>query len=337
MCKAVFIMSQSQIVEWKQFARREGFAMEWKRNIRKAAVLAASLCMVFSGAILGNTERVAEARAQVRVADREMKKSRDYQSSPIYERAHRIIYGMNPPQGPDGRIRIAIVINGDENIIVKNRVKDEIYAQLRRKFPREEFAVMKGTDITTKLLQYAEDQFYDDRGTAVVSNSADGSNRSVRPDSGIVSGVLHGVTDFLYGASGTSRSGHDTTMTKHERLDVDSVPVRMQPRGMADLKRDDYVRAGRECDYDYVFVATLTNGAAVDTKHNFVVFNSITNHKNIWLRLRFVDTDSGDYLYRNDIAVEGETHNGSRDSGRILQRAVREAMKEALDDIDVTY
>ena len=105
---------------------------------------------------------------------------------------------------------------------------------------------------------------------------------------------------------------------------------------MADLRRSDYVRAGRECDYDYVFVATLTNGAAVDTKHNFVLFNSITNHKNIWLRLRFVDTESGDYLYRNDIAVQGEAHNGSRDSGRILQRAVREAMKEALDDISVT-
>lgn len=310
-------------------------AMEW--SIKKAILLTVSLCTMFCVSIFGGFEQTVEARAQVRVADREMKKSRDYQSSPLYERAHRIIYGLNPPQGPDGRIRIAIVINGDENIIVKNRVKDEIYAQLRRKFPREEFAVMKGTDITTKLLQYAEDQFYDDRGTASVTSSVDGSTGTVRPDSGVVSGVLHGVTDFLYGASGTSRPGHDTHMTKNERLDVDGVPVRMQPRGMADLRRSDYVRAGRECDYDYVFVATLTNGAAVDTKHNFVLFNSITNHKNIWLRLRFVDTESGDYLYRNDIAVQGEAHNGSRDSGRILQRAVREAMKEALDDISVTY
>ena len=196
---------------------------------------------------------------------------------------------------------------------------------------------MKGTDVTTKLLQYAEDKFYEDRGTAMVSSTADGSTGTARPDSGIVSGVLHGVTDFLYGAAGTSRPGHDTHITKNDRLDVDGVPVRIQPRGIADLRREDYVRAGRECDYDFVFVATLTNGAAVDTKHNFVLFNSITNHKNVWLRLRFVDTSSGDYLYRNDIAVEGEAHNGSRDSGRILQRAVREAMKEALADIEVTY
>lgn len=295
------------------------------------------LCVVFCTVMFSSFGNIANARAHVSVAEREMKKSRDYQKSDLYERARRIIYGQNPPSGPEGRVRIAVVINGDENIIVKNRVKDEIYAQLRKKFPREEFAVMKGTDITTKLLQYAEDQFYDDRGTATVSSSADGSTGTARPDSGVVSGVLHGVTDFLYGATGTSRPGHDTQMTKNERLDVDGVPVRMQPRGMADLRRSDYVRAGRECDYDYVFVATLTNGAAVDTKHNFVLFNSITNHKNIWLRLRFVDTESGDYLYRNDIAVQGEAHNGSRDSGRILQRAVREAMKEALDDITVSF
>ncbi len=299
----------------------------------KTIFLAVSLC----AAMLANFAQIVEARAQVSVAEREMKKSRDYQKSELYERARRIIYGQNPPSGPEGRVRIAIVINGDENIIVKNRVKDEIYQQLRKKFPREEFAVMKGTDVTTKLLQYAEDKFYEDRGTAMVSSTADGSTGTARPDSGIVSGVLHGVTDFLYGAAGTSRPGHDTHITKNDRLDVDGVPVRIQPRGIADLRREDYVRAGRECDYDFVFVATLTNGAAVDTKHNFVLFNSITNHKNVWLRLRFVDTSSGDYLYRNDIAVEGEAHNGSRDSGRILQRAVREAMKEALADIEVTY
>ena len=152
----------------ENFGEGRRFAMKW--NIRKAFLLTVSLCAILGSGIIGNFDQTVEARAQVRVADREMKKSRDYQSSPLYERAHRIIYGMNPPQGPDGRVRIAIVINGDENIIVKNRVKDEIYAQLRRKFPREEFAVMKGTDITTKLLQYAEDQFYDDRGTASVTS-----------------------------------------------------------------------------------------------------------------------------------------------------------------------
>ena len=111
----------------------------------------------------------------MRVADREMKKSRDYQSSPLYERAHRIIYGMNPPQGPGGRVRIAIVIDGDEDLIAENRVKDEIYTQIRKKFPREEFAVMKGTDVMTKLLQYEEDKGDDwerwsAQGTSYVQN-----------------------------------------------------------------------------------------------------------------------------------------------------------------------
>ena len=275
--------------------------------------------------------------ASIRVADREMKKSRDYYPSPLYERARRIIYGMNPPAGPEGRVRIAVVINGDENIIVHDRVKDEIYQQLRKKFPREEFAVMKGSDVKTRLLQYAEAIYYDERGTVDVSTAYDGSTKSHRPDSGPVSAVIHGVHDFLFGAVGTSRAEHSMSAAKHERLDTDGVRVGMQPRGMADLRREDFVRVGRECDYDYLFIATLTNGDAVDEKHNFVLFNSITNHKNLWLRLRFVDTESGNYLYRNDIAVQGETHNGSRDGGRILQRAVREAMHEALDDIEVTY
>lgn len=294
------------------------------------AAMAVSTCWL--------TTDVAEAgRASVRVADREMKKSRDYHPSPVYERARRIIYGMNPPAGPEGRVRIAIVINGDENIIVHDRVKDEIYQQLRKKFPREEFAVMKGSDVKTRLLQDAEDMFYDERGNVDVSVDYDGSTKSRRPDAGPISSILHGVTDFVFGSNGTARNAHEAKVTKKERLDTDGVRVGMQPRGMADLRREDYVRAGRACDYDYVFVATLTNGEAMDERHNFVLFNSVTNHKNLWLRLRFVDMDSGNYLYRNDIAVQGETHNGSRDSDRILQRAVRKAMREALDDIEVTY
>ncbi len=126
--------------------------MEWKRNLRKTMVLAFISCLLCCTGIFESFAQVAEARAQVRVAEREMKKNRGYQSSPLYERAHRIIYGMNPPQGPEGRIRIALVIDGDEDLIVEDRVKDEIYAQVRRKFPREEFAVMKGTDVMTKLL-----------------------------------------------------------------------------------------------------------------------------------------------------------------------------------------
>ncbi len=259
-------------------------------------MLTTLLCMVFCITILSNFEQTAEARAQVRVADREMKKSRDYQSSPLYERAHRIIYGMNPPQGPGGRIRIAIVIDGDEDLIVENRVKDEIYAQLRKKFPREEFAVMKGTDIMTKLLQYEEDKGYREW-----SSSSSDDNRAVRA------------------------------------LDKDGLPIyAQQPNNIAYVSREDFVRAGRECDYDYIFAVTVSHGNYYKEAHEFIVYHSTTHKKSVWLRVRLVDVESGDYLYRNDVVAYGET-GGATGRARKYQWGVREAMKEVLDDISVTY
>lgn len=323
----------------------------------KTIFLAVSLC----AAMLANFAQIVEARAQVSVAEREMKKSRDYQKSELYERARRIIYGQNPPSGPDGRVRIAIVINGDENIVVHNRVKDEIYQQLRKKFPREEFAVMKGTDVKTKLLQYAEDQFYGERGTATLVNRRTQSKTNSSGISGAF-GIVKSITDAAVGAAagGTSASGSGSGDSrdysgsgsvnnsstdynrntiveyKDDRLDVDGLPVGRQPRGMADLRRADYVRAGRECDYDYIFVATFSNGEYDEEHHWWVLYNSVTRKKDVWLRLRFVDVESGEYLYRNDIVAQGET-GGSSGKSRMMQRAVREAMKEALADIEVTY
>ena len=229
-----------------------------------------------------------------RIAQREMKKSKNYQASPVYDRAHQIIYGNEPVIGAGDRPRIAVVINGDERMVVEDRVKNEIYSQLRQKFPREYFALMKGTDINTVLLQRAEDMYYDNRPTAKVS---------------------------------------ETIVNKEDRVDVDGLPVDFQPRGLADMKREDFVWAGQTCGYDYVFVATLTAGRDRDDKHNFVLANSITNHQNVWMRLRFVDVGSGNYLYRNDIAVQGIAHNGGR-SGRVLQRAIQKAMEEAMNDLD---
>ena len=98
--------------------------------------------------------RTAEASATIRVANRELKRNkRPPTQTDIYERAHRIIWSGG--KSYDDRVRIAVVINGDENIIVEDRVKNQVYSQLRNKFPRENFAVMKGTDVNTKLLQYA--------------------------------------------------------------------------------------------------------------------------------------------------------------------------------------
>jgi hypothetical protein len=280
----------------ENFGEGRRFAMKW--NIRKAFLLTVSLCAILGSGIIGNFNQTVEARAQVRVADREMKKSRDYQKSDLYERARRIIYGQNPPSGPEGRVRIAIVIDGDEDLIVENRVKDEIYSQLRKKFPREEFAVMKGTDVMTKLLQYEEDKGDDwERWSPTGESNA--------PD---------------------------------RALDKDGLRIQpQQPNNISYVSRSDFVRAGRECDYDYIFAVTVSHGNYYEESHNFVVYNSKTYKKSVWLRVRFVDLASGDYLYRRDIVAYGETGGVGTGRARKYQWGVREAMKEVLDDISVTY
>ena len=277
---------------------------------------------------------VSDAEAAPRapqLAQREMKKSKDYQNSPVYDRAHQLIYGGEPAIGPGDRPRIAVVVNGDERVVVEDRVKNEIYSQLRLKFPREYFALMKGTDVNTVLLQRAEDMYYDNRPTAKISERMNGSRQRTDADTNGVSHVIHGVGDFLFGERRSSKSV--VVKEKEDRVDIDGLPVDFQPRGIADMRREDFVWAGQTCGYDYVFVVTLTAGRDMDYKHNFVIANSVTNHQNLWMRVRFVDVDSGNYLYRNDIAVQGKVHNGSR-NGKGLQAAVHKAMEEAMNDLD---
>lgn len=276
----------------------------------------------------------AEA-AGVRVADRELKRNKSDDSSGVYERAHSIIWNRRGGnQAVDDRVRIAVVINGDENIVVEDRIKNQIYSQLRKKFPIENFAVMKGTDVNTRLLEEAEDRYYDNRGTFTVSREA--TKRLHGTPSGPVSAVLGGVGDFLIGRRKAQDAGIGSPVTKTDKLDIDGMAVGLQPRGLADMRKSDYVAVGRELGYDYVFVVTMSNGMSENDKHNFVVFNSTSNHKNVWLRVRFVDVANNAYLYRNDIPAQGETHNGTI-NGRILERSIEKAMKEAMDDIAVEY
>lgn len=273
--------------------------MGW--NTWNKILLAASLCMITCVTLLAGFENVVEARAHVSVAEREMKKSRDYQKSDLYERARRIIYGQNPPSGPEGRVRIAIVIDGDEDLIVENRVKDEIYTQIRKKFPREEFAVMKGTDVMTKLLQYEEDK-------------GDGWER--------------------WSSTGESNA-------PDRALDKDGLRIQpQQPNNISYVSRSDFVRAGRECDYDYILAVTVSHGNYYEEKHTWFPVPPITSttmKKSVWLRVRFVDLESGDYLYRRDVVAYGETGGAGTGRARKYQWGVREAMKEVLDDINVTY
>ena len=218
----------------------------------------------------------------LQTADREMKRDRYYTPSSLYERSHALIYGRGRSYGADGRPTIAVIINGDETILAEERVKSEIYSMLRKKFPREDFALLKGNRIITKLLQHMEDE---------------------------------------YGSIGKIDK---SSLDDHSTQDI------------IDLRREDYVRAGQECGYDYVFVATLSHGEERSESHDFLIFSNKTNKKNVWLQVRLIDLASGDYLYRNDLVLTGKTHSG-RVNGRVMQRSVHKAMKEAMDDIEISY
>ena len=370
-----------------------------------AAFFAVSSFLFLPGIGQESGIQLAEASG-IRTADRELKKDKNYESSDIYGRGHHIIYGGRKPY--DDRVRIAVVINGDENIIVEDRVKNQIYSQLRAKFPRDNFAVMKGTDVNTRLLQYSEELYYDQRETAETQDNAyesktssmfgsitgyagrsfrrfdndysglrniadsgttgnsynsylnpaydeDGNliydehrvgenngnyNRNVGIDDvGNLVGDSHGLDvggSATFGMGTQKRAAEWSKVRKPSKVDVDGMPVGMQPRGIADMQRMDYVRAGRECEYDYVFVLSFSNGKAKVYPHNFGLFNTHTIDKNVWLRIRLVDVNTGDYVYRNDIVAMGKTTNGYV-NGRVIERSVQKAVKEALDDLALEY
>lgn len=257
----------------------------------------------------------AQSAAQIRRAEREMKGSKDEQKSWLYERARRIIYGNHPPA--DDRVRIAVLINGDENIIVHDRVKNEVYQQLREKFPRGDFALMKGTDLETKLLSYAEIESKNNGW------SSTGSNPNLYNTSG--------QSDF----GGYGELNQQPGSSYSRKLDVDGLPIHgFRPTGIAYMTLDDFIRAGRECAYDYIFLTTFSEGGYDVEKHNFIVYHSATRKKNVWMRIRFVDVNAGEYLYRNDIVTQGKT-GGPTGKPRMMQMPVRAAMEEALNDLEI--
>ncbi|BAL84525.1 hypothetical protein SELR_28170 [Selenomonas ruminantium subsp. lactilytica TAM6421] len=357
---------------------------------------------------------IAEARTnsmQVGVMERELKKQKKPgEYAELNQRLHEVIMGLERPRKED-RVRIAVIINGDENMVVEDRIKNQVYSRLREKFPIDYFAVYKGTDINSKLLQYAEDIYYDQREYATTRDTEYNHSKTDRGINASVNGLknifktatnsshaantattiagtktgnprrfigndtdadgdydstqyISDTNDDTYNSNinsdtngtgnsnsntdhkgwgakvgvgfGTSTvSGDESRVTKSSKVDIDGVPVGNRPRGLADMRRMDYVRAGRECNYDYVFVMTLSNGKGKIYNHDLLVTSSNTVTKNVWLRLRLVDVKSGNYLYRNDIAAMGKTHNGYI-NGKVLERSVAKAVQEAMDDIKIT-
>lgn len=263
---------------------------------------------------------VAEAAPQVSVAQRELKKDKDYRSSDLYARAHHIIYGSKAPLGPGGRVRIGVIVNGDEGMVVEDRVKNVIYQAIRQKFPREEFAVMKATDLNTRLMQKAEEKYEQYKLRAESATNVE----TIKPGATVTNSTTPNTA---------------TTVEKQDSLDADGMRVLNQPRGIVDMLCEDYVEAGKECGYDYVLALTLSVGngntrtATVHIPWPLNVYNNSVR-ANGWMRVRFVDVAGGNYLYRNDIATMGHTHNGFV-NGRVYERSIRKAIKEAMNDIEV--
>ena len=262
------------------------------------------------------------AGVSIRPAEREMKKDKDHEVSDLYERAHRIIYGSKAPMGPDGRVRIAVVLTGDEWTMVEDRVKNQIYKQLRDKFPRENFALMKGTDVMTYLLQREEDVYAQERNTAVGNVPKDLSSD--------VDGIKIKGSDY----NTPNNVNVNVNMSKSEANNSEKGNEYKGSgiRDLADLRLDDYVWAGRQAKYDYVFAFKLALGGSREELHRFPFFSSITRKQNLHLVVRLVDTKAGSYAYRNNFAVAGESHN-SGFNGRIFEKAIKVAMQEALNDI----
>lgn len=278
--------------------------------------LLTGLVALFSlAAVLISLLPCAEAAPSVGAAKRELKQNKNQGYSDVYDRVHRYIYGNQAGSAGWGanRPRIAVLVNGDENIIVEDRIKEVIYSHLRQKFPKEYFAVMKGTDLNTRLLQQAEEQYYEHRGDVTISESK-------------------GTRDNSHYPAHKGRNSYD--ITRKNKEDADGLPVVNRPRGLSDMRCEDYVRAGRDCGYDYVFALTLTNGDGTVYNHEYILFNTRSVHKNVWLRVKMVDVAGGKYLYRNDIVTEGRASNGYA-NGRVMERAVDKAMREVMDDIAI--
>lgn len=106
-----------------------------KKKLVVSLVVGSCFCGGLGGSILpvDTDSAVVEARSQpkIEVAERELKKRKNYESSDIYRRSHDIIWKDDKP-ARDGRVRIAVVVNGDENMVVEDRIKNQVYSHLPR-------------------------------------------------------------------------------------------------------------------------------------------------------------------------------------------------------------
>lgn len=249
--------------------------------------------------VLGVGVEISEAasRPVLRAAERELKKEKNYDPSDLYQRAHRIIYGKNGPAGPDGRVRIGVVITGSERMMIEDGAKEEIYKELREKFPWESFAVMKGTDVTTRLLQREEEIYAAERNVVVGDN-----------------------------AKNLDKDTDGVRLNEYE-------PRGLADLVCADYV--DAGRAGGY-DYIFALTLNDGTVTKVE-EHSFVVYHSTTIKHNVSVRVRLVDVNAGNYAYRNNLTVEGKEHNNvgslvKRGVAKIMKEAMNDIEIKGLDD-----
>ncbi|MBO6177801.1 MAG: hypothetical protein J6O04_01335 [Selenomonadaceae bacterium] len=97
-------------------------------------------------------QNVAEG-ARINIADREMKDPAS-KEGPFAERINAIL--GTGGQEISGRVKLGLLLHSDGHILVDDDVKKVIYQRLRNKFPKQEFAIIKATDVATVLLERSE-------------------------------------------------------------------------------------------------------------------------------------------------------------------------------------
>ena len=97
-------------------------------------------------------DNIGEA-ARLTIANREMKDPAST-AGPFAERINAILGTAG--QEISGRVKLGILLHSDGHILVDDNVKKVIYQRLRNKFPKQEFAIIKATDVATVLLERSE-------------------------------------------------------------------------------------------------------------------------------------------------------------------------------------
>lgn len=107
------------------------------------------LLLYVLAAVFLTTVNTANA-ASIRIADREMKSTQAARTT-FGDRVDAIL--ATGGEEISERVKLGLLVHGDGHILIDDKVKNIMYRKLREKFPKDEFAIMKATDVATFLLE----------------------------------------------------------------------------------------------------------------------------------------------------------------------------------------